>query len=162
MEDIEKIWNSYESGFPIEMVFLDDVIGRLYAGEANQGKMFRVFSGISVLIACFGILGLSTYIAVQRKKEIGIRKVLGASTSQLSILLTKDLVALVLLANMLAAPLAYLILKKWSENFAYRATFEPLIFLLAALLVTAIALVIVSVNAARAANEDPVKALRPE
>ena len=116
----------------MELVFLDDVLGRLYRGEANQGKMFRVFSIISVMIACLGILGLSTYIAVQRKKEIGIRKVLGASAGQLSILLTKDLLQLVLLANILAIPVAYFILAKWSESFAYRAPFDPFLFVVGA------------------------------
>jgi putative ABC transport system permease protein len=159
---IEGIWNSYASGFPIELVFLDDVLGRLYSGEANQGKLFRVFSIISVMIACLGILGLSTYIAVQRKKEIGIRKVLGASTGEVSMLLTKDLLQLVLLANMLAIPIAYLILAKWSESFAYRAPFDPLLFVVGAAAVTVIALIIVSLNARRVASEDPVKSLRPE
>jgi putative ABC transport system permease protein len=159
---IEQIWNAYQSGFPIETRFLDEVLGKLYADEINQGKMFRIFSAISVLIACFGILGLSTYIAVQRKKEIGVRKVLGASTSHLSFLLTKDLLQLVLLANILAIPVAYLVLDRWSQSFAYRAPFDPLLFLLAGALVTAIAIVIVSLNAVRAAGEDPVKSLRPE
>lgn len=162
VSSIENIWNSYESGFPMEMAFMDDMIDRLYSDESNQGKMFRVFSVISLMIACFGILGLSTYIAVQRKREIGIRKVLGASTGQLSILLTKDLLRLVVLANILAIPVAYLILTKWSESFAYRAPFDPLLFVIGAVSVTAIALIIVSLNATRVAQEDPVKALRPE
>jgi putative ABC transport system permease protein len=159
---IEQIWNSYESGFPIEMSFMDDVIGELYHQEANQGRMFRIFSGISVVIACIGILGLSTYIAVQRKKEIGIRKVLGASVSQLSFLLAKDLAQLVFIANVLMIPIAYLILEQWAQSFAYRAPFDPFLFLWAALAVTAVALMIVTLNSARAAHEDPVRSLRPE
>ena len=159
---IEQIWNSYQSGFPIETNFLDEVIGKLYADEMNQGKMFRIFSAISVMIACFGILGLSTYIAVQRKKEIGVRKVMGASIGQLSFLLTKDLLQLVLLANIFAIPVAYVVLDMWSQSFAYRAPLNPLLFLLAGALVTAIAAVIVSINAVRAAGEDPVNSLRPE
>jgi putative ABC transport system permease protein len=159
---IERIWDSYQSGFPIEMNFLDDAIGKLYANEQNQGKMFRLFSAISVMIACFGILGLSTCIAVQRKKEIGVRKVLGASIGQLSFVLTKDLLQLVLIANILAMPIAYLVLSSWSQSFAYRAPFDPFLFIGAALLVSAIALVIVSLNAARAAGENPVKSLQSE
>lgn len=159
---IESTWNSYESGFPIEMVFLDEVMGRLYAGEANQGKLFTAFSFIAVLIACFGILGLSTYLAVQRKKEIGIRKVLGASTTQVSFLLTKDLLFLVLLANAVAIPVAYWAMDKWLENFAYRAPFDPFVFIIGGVSIVALAVIIVSLNAMRVAQEDPVKALRPE
>src|SRR3989337_236464 len=140
---VEQIWNSYESGFPMEMVFVDEVLGRLYSNEANQVKLFSLFSVISVFIACLGILGLASFIAAQRKKEIGVRKVLGASAGQVSILLTKDLLKLVAIANVLAFPLAYWMFDKWSQSFAYRAPFDPVIFVIGAAAVTFIALTII-------------------
>src|SRR5687768_12817770 len=87
----ERVCNSYNTGFPMDIVFLDELIGRLYTAEVVQGKIFTIFAVISVMIACIGILGLASLISTQRKKEIGIRKVLGATAGQVSGLLMKDL-----------------------------------------------------------------------
>lgn len=159
---LEDIWNAYDTGFPLEFQFLDEVIDRLYTTESVQGKIFTLFSIISVFIACLGILGLGTYLASQRRKEIGVRKVLGATTQQVSTLLMKDLVVLVLIANLIAIPVAYWAMDKWLEGFAYRIALHPLVFLLATGAVVLIASLIAGINASRVAMQNPVKSLRTE
>ena len=117
---------------------------------------------ISLLIACLGILGLASFMAEQRRKEIGIRKVLGATVNQLSLLLAKDLLLLVLLANIIAIPLGYWAIQKWSEDFAYRVALSPMMFIGGALIVLLITAIIIGANATRTALENPVKSLRSE
>ena len=124
--------------------------------------MFSVFSMISLLIACLGILGLASFMAEQRRKEIGIRKVLGATVNQLSLLLAKDLLLLVLLANIIAIPLGVWAIQKWSEDFAYRVALSPMMFIGGALIVLLITAIIIGANATRTALENPVKSLRSE
>ena len=159
---IENAWASYNSGFPLEFHFMDDVIGRLYRAEAIQGKMFTVFSILSVIIACLGILGLAAYIASQRKKEMGIRKVLGATAQQVSFLLMKDLMRLVLISIIIAIPVGYYAIEKWSSSFAYRVPLDPMPFALGALTVFVIAMIIIGLNATKVAMQNPVKSLRTE
>ena len=159
---IEKIWKSYDSGFPLEFTFMDEIIDRLYTSETRQGKIFTVFAFISVGIACLGILGLASYMASQRTKEIGIRKVLGASANQVSVLLMKDLLILVIAADFLAIPLGYWAIEKWSEGFAYRVSLGSGIFIIGALSVFALAMMIVALNVSRVAAQNPVKSLRTE
>jgi putative ABC transport system permease protein len=134
----------------------------MYVRENVQGKMFSVFSIISLTIASLGILGLGSFMAQQRRKEIGIRKVLGATVNQLSLLLAKDLLWLVLLAKLVAVPFGYWAIEEWSENFAYRVALSPLIFLAGGILVLLVAAVIIGVNASRTALENPVSSLRSE
>lgn len=162
VSSIEEIWDSYDTGFPMELTFQDDALGRMYTRETTQGKMFSVFSFISLTIACLGILGLASFMAEQRRKEIGIRKVLGATVNQLSLLLAKDLLSLVLLANIIAMPLGYWAIEKWSENFAYKVAVSPLIFLAGAITVLIIAAAIIGAKASRTALENPVISLRAE
>ena len=159
---LQNTWDGFATGFPLEFTFLDEVIGRLYTSEVVQGKVFRTFSVISVLIACLGILGLASYISSQRRKEIGIRKVLGATAGQVSALLMKDLILLVVIANTIAIGVAYWAIVEWSEGFAYRAPLDPLLFILGALIVFVVALVIVGFNASKVAVENPTSALRSE
>jgi putative ABC transport system permease protein len=159
---LEQLWSSFNTGFPLEFVFIDEVLARHYASETVQGKVFTLFSIVSVAIACLGILGLASYIASQRKKEIGIRKVLGATAKQVSILLMKDLLSLVLIAITLAIPVGYLVMERWAQSFAYRAPFNPVIFIFGSLSVFVIAMVIIGLNASKVAMQDPVKSLRTE
>jgi putative ABC transport system permease protein len=162
MSNLEKVWNSYNTGFPMDIVFLDDLIGRLYTAEVVQGKIFTIFALISVIIACIGILGLASLISAQRKKEIGIRKVLGATSGQVSGLLMKDLLKLVLIANILAIPAVYWAMERWLQTFAYRIVVNPLIFLGGAFAVFFIALLIVGMNATKVARQNPVNSLRTD
>jgi putative ABC transport system permease protein len=159
---LEKLWGTYQTGFPMEFSFLDDTLGSLYVREQVQGRLFSVFSVISLGIACLGILGLASFMAEQRRKEIGIRKVLGATINQLSVLLVKDLLFLVLIANLIAIPLGYWAILQWSENFAYRVPLNPLMFFSGAIVVMLIAAIIIGANASRTAMENPVKSLRSE
>ena len=159
---LESIWNSYDTGFPADIIFLDDVMMRLYRAEMVQGKIFSLFSIISVCIACLGILGLGSYIASQRKKEIGVRKVLGATTGQVSGLLMKDLLWLVVIANVIAIPAGYYAIDRWLEGFAYRIPIEPLIFVVGSGAVFMIAALIAGLNASRVARQNPVTSLRSE
>ena len=159
---LEKIWSDYNTGFPLDFQFLDEVIDRLYTTERVQGKIFTLFSIVSVFIACLGVLGLGTYLASQRKKEIGVRKVLGATTQQVSTLLMKDLLILVVVANILAIPFGYWAVNKWLEGFAYRIALEPFVFVIATGSVLLIASLIAGLNASRIAMQNPVKSLRTE
>lgn len=162
VSDLEKVWERYETGFPLNFQFLDEVVDRLYTTETVQGKVFTLFSLISVLIACLGIFGLGTYLASQRRKEIGVRKVLGATTQQVSGLLMKDLVMLVLIANLVSIPVVYWAMNRWLENFAYRITLHPVIFVVGSGAVLLLACLITGINASRAALENPVHSLRTE
>ena len=162
VSSLEGVWARHETGFPLDFQFLDEVVDRMYTAESVQGKMFSLLSLISVFIACLGILGLGTYIASQRSKEIGVRKVLGATAQQVSGLLMKDLVILVLVANVIAIPAGYWAMNKWLESFAYRISLHPLEFLIGTGAVLLIACLITGVNASRAAMQNPVKSLRAE
>lgn len=159
---LEENWSRYNTGFPLDFQFLDDVIHRLYTRESMQGKVFTLFSIISVFIACLGILGLGAYLASQRKKEIGIRKVLGATTRQVSTLLMKDLVILVLIANVIAIPVGYWAMDKWLAGFAYRIALHPLVFVVATAAILLLASLIAGINASRVAMQNPARSLRTE
>lgn len=159
---IENVWDSYGSGFPLQLTFMDDVLHQLYTTEEKQGKVFKILSVISVLIASLGVLGLSSYLAAQRKKEIGIRKVLGASVNQVSILLMKDLLLLVFISIFITIPLCYWAIVQWSQGFAYRVSLTANVFLFGSGIVLLIASVIVGLNAVRAAMENPAVAIRME
>ena len=162
VDKVRQVWDSYGSGFPLELAFMDDVVNRLYAMEEKQGRIFKILSIISLLIASLGVLGLASYLTAQRKKEIGIRKVLGASENQVTLLLAKDLLLLVLIAIIFASPLGYWAITQWSQGFAYRVSVDLTIFVLGSGLVFLIAVIIVGFNALRAASENPVTALRTE
>lgn len=159
---IEKIWNGFGSGFPCEWFFLDERVQQLYRNEGMQSRLFTIFSTISVVIAALGIFGLTSFLAVQRRKEIGVRKILGASSEQISVLLMKDMLLLVLLSNLVAIPAGYWAISRWLEGFAYRVPMQPVIFVYGAIIVFGIAMVIVGLRAAWSAMENPVNALRTE
>lgn len=159
---LERIWNDWQPGVPVDFAFLDDIIGRLYTTELVQAKIFTLFSYMSVVIASIGILGLANYMAAQRRKEIGVRKVLGASARQVSLLLMKDLLVLVAAANVVAIPVCYWASRRWLEGFAYRIDSQPLLFFIGAAFVLLIAALIVGVNAFRAAMQSPASSLRTE
>jgi putative ABC transport system permease protein len=147
---------------PPEVEFLDEAVAGLYEAERRLGGVLGAFAGIAVVLACLGLFGLAAYTAQRRTKEIGVRKVLGASVASLVALLSREFVALVLVAFVVAAPVAYLALGRWLDGFAYRVDLGPGVFLLAGGLALVTALATVSVHAVRAANADPVKSLRYE
>ncbi|MFX0141679.1 MAG: ABC transporter permease [Candidatus Hodarchaeota archaeon] len=159
---IKKAWQELCHEFPFEYHFLDDTFDRLYKSEESFSELISNFALFAIFIACLGLFGLATFTAERRTKEIGIRKVVGASVSNILILLTKDFTKLVILANLIAWPIAYYTMNKWLQNFAYRIDISCWMFGLAGGLAVLIALLTVSWQAIRAATANPVEALRYE
>lgn len=159
---IENIWKEIVPGQPFKYEFLDDNLNHGYAEEQRSGKVFAVFSGLAIIIACVGLFGLSAYTASLRTKEIGIRKVLGSSVGGVVILLSKDFTKLVLIAFVLAVPLSWWMMDKWLEGFAYRVTLDIASFGIAGLLAFGIALLTVSYQSIKAAIVNPSKSLKSE
>ncbi|MDH5468265.1 MAG: ABC transporter permease, partial [Candidatus Aminicenantes bacterium] len=159
---LENKWKAFVPGQPFEYFFLDDDFDRLYKAEKKIGQLFTSFSVLAILVACLGLFGLASFTAEQRTKEIGIRKVLGASVSNIVVLLTREFSKWVLLANLIAWPVAYFAMHRWLQNFAYRISIGVWMFFLAASLALAIALVTVSYQAVKVALVNPAKSLRYE
>jgi putative ABC transport system permease protein len=159
---IEKKWNKYSQDRPFQYSFLDETYSKLYQSERRFNKVFLYLTGLAILIACLGLFGLAAFTAEQRTREIGIRKVVGASVSGIVTLLSKDFVKLVLIAIVIALPVAWYTMNKWLQDFAYRVSIEWWVFVLAAVLAILIALLTVSFQAIKAALANPVKSLRTE
>ena len=159
---IEKTWNDLSSEQPFVYSFLDDDFDSLYRAEQKTGKIFILFSILSVFIACLGILGLVSFMTEQRTKEIGIRKVLGASVSGIVLILSKQFTRCVLFANVIAWPAAYYFTHKWLQGFAYRISIGWGVFVFSAAIALIIAVLSVSVQTIKAATMNPVDCLRYE
>ena len=159
---IEKTWNRQFPGNPIRYFFLDDYFNNQYQADHKFGKFFQLFSLLAIFIACLGLLGLSSYTITRRTKEIGVRKVNGAKIIEVLVLLNKDFVKWVLIAFVIAIPLAWYAMNLWLENFAYKTEKSWWIFALSGLLALGIALLTVSWQSWRAATRNPVEALRYE
>jgi putative ABC transport system permease protein len=159
---IEAKWKSFAPATPIDFSFLDGEFDALYRSEKQMGAVFGTFTFLSIFVACLGLFGLSIYTAERRKKEIGIRKVLGASVQNLVGLLSKEFTKLVMIAVLVAFPIAWLAMDKWLANFAYRINIGWWIFLFAGACAIAIALATVCFQAVKAAIANPVKTLRSE
>ena len=142
--------------------FFDEIFDRDYQNERMMGKIFGSFMLLSIIIACMGLIGISTLSAEQRIKEIGIRKVLGASVPSITGLLSKDFTKCVLFSNIIAWPISYFVMHRWLQNFAYRVNLGIGIFMLSGLAVLAIALLTVSYQTIKAATANPVDSLRYE
>lgn len=162
IRNIQAHWKRVADNIPFEFSFLDQEYDKLYQSEMRIGKLFIVFALFSSIIAMMGIFGLASYIALKRTKEIGIRKVFGATTFNIMELLTGDFTRLVMMAFVISVPLAWFLLQIWLQEFAYRVAINPVIFLLAGLLVLLMTLVTVGYHSVRAAHSDPVKTLRYE
>jgi putative ABC transport system permease protein len=160
--EIKNKWTAMAPGVPFGYRFLDDSFNEMYRSEQRVGKISMTFSVLAILISCLGIFGLATFIAEQRIKEIGIRKVLGASIQGIVRLLSADFLKLVIIAFVIAAPFAWWIMNKWLQDFVYRVEFSWWIFLAAGIVAMLIALLTVSYQAIRAAITNPVKSLRTE
>lgn len=149
-------------GQPFSYSFMDDDFNNIYRAEQRISRISITFSLLAIFIACLGLFGLVTYATEQRTKEIGIRKVLGASIQNLVRMLSKDFLKLVLISALIAFPVAWWAMNRWLEDFAYRISISWWIFIAAGLIATAIALVTVSLQAIKAALSNPVKSLRTE
>jgi putative ABC transport system permease protein len=162
ISQVEKKWISIAPGQPFSYTFLDADFNKIYNAEQRTGKLFITFAAFAIFIACLGLFGLVTYAAEQRTKEIGVRKVLGASVSGIVAMLSKDFAKLVLIASLIAFPVAGWAMNKWLQSFAYRTNISWWIFVAAGVAAILIALITVSFQAIKAAVANPVKSLRTE
>jgi hypothetical protein len=159
---LESTWESFVPGFPPNYRFVDETLVGRYRNERRIGTLFRYFTGLAVFIACLGLFGLASFMAEQRTKEIGIRKILGASVSGITTRLTREFARWVLLANLVAWPIAYWAARSWLQGFAYRTQIKLWLFPLAGILTLSVALLTVGFQAIRAARSHPIDALRYE
>lgn len=159
---LKKTWNTVAPQRPFMYHFLDESFGKQYESERHFQQLFILFSFLAIAIACLGLFGLSTFMAQQRVKEIGIRKVLGSSVGEVVMLLSKDFLKLVLLGAAVAIPLCWWTMNKWLEGFAYRIKIGPLVFIEAGIIALAVATVTITWQSIKAARANPVKSLRPE
>jgi putative ABC transport system permease protein len=159
---IDATWHALAPEYPVDRHFLSRDFDALYASTDRQAALVTLFSALAIAIACVGLFGLASLTTEQRTKEIGIRKAVGGSVTEIVLLFCREFGVLVLLANVVAWPVAYLLMRRWLDQFAYRIDVNPLVFALGALVTLALALMTVGIVAARAANADPVRALRYE
>ena len=159
---MEDTWKKFAGNEAFDYNFLDQDLTQLYIAEQRTSKIATTFSLLAIFIACLGLLGLAAFVTEQRTKELGIRKVLGASIPSLLFMLSKEFLKWVLIANIIACPLAYYIMNNWLKDFAYRINITPWIFLLSGLIALLIALLTVSSQAIKAAIANPIKSLRYE
>ena len=162
ISQIQKVYKKYDSETPVEFSFVDEAINDLYKNDNRTATIISLFAGLTIFVGCLGLFGLAVFSAEQRIKEIGIRKVLGASVPSLVQLLSKDFVKLVIVSILIASPLAYYVMHQWLQDFAYHIDIEWWVFALAGFIALLIALLTVSFQAVRAAVANPVESLRSE
>ncbi|RLC49794.1 MAG: cell division protein FtsX [Candidatus Cloacimonadota bacterium] len=162
MDHVKKVWSEVYPDHPLTYTFMDDEFNQIYQRDDVTSKIVNIFSGLAIFIACLGLLGLASYAISQRKKEIGIRKTLGSSSSGIVKILTFNFMKWVLIANFIAWPLIYFSMNKWLQNFAYRTELDIWIFIISSLIGIMIALITISLQTFKAANANPVDALKYE
>jgi hypothetical protein len=162
LENLETAWKSIYPEEDFELNFMDDTLRRFYQQEQKTAVLLKWATGLAILISCLGLLGLVIHTTERRIKEIGIRKVLGASIAQLNLLLCKEFILLVGIAFAIAAPIAWWGLTNWLESFAYKTELSWWVFLLSGLIMLLVALAIISVKIISSAKANPVKSLRTE
>jgi putative ABC transport system permease protein len=158
----QKLFKQYNGQYPFSYAFLDETFDNLYKSESRQATLFDYFSGIAIFISCLGLLGLATYTAQVRVREIGVRKVLGASVVNITSILSMDFLKLVVIAILIATPVAWYLMNQWLQDFAYRISIQWWVFILSGALAILIALMTISFQAIKAAVANPVKSLRTE
>ncbi|TPE42973.1 ABC transporter permease [Pontibacter mangrovi] len=160
IEQVKKVWCQFSPDYPIEYVFMDENFDKMYKAEDKLKTLLWIFTGIAIFVACLGLFGLAAYAAERRKKEIGIRKVLGAENASIVALLSKEFLVLVIIAALIAFPLAWYAMSQWLQNFAYRIEMPVWVFLAAGATAAAVAFLTVSYQALKAASANPVANLR--
>ncbi|HEY1022123.1 MAG TPA: FtsX-like permease family protein, partial [Flavisolibacter sp.] len=159
---LNRLWNTFAPGYPFDYKFMDESYGKMYNNEQKLSTLLWIFALMAIVVGCMGLFGLAAFSAEQRTKEIGIRKVLGASTLNIAALLSKSFVRLVIISSLIAFPLAWWAMKKWLEDFSYRVEISWWVFVVSAAAALLVALVTVSFQAVKAAIANPVKSLRTE
>jgi putative ABC transport system permease protein len=162
VEKVRRQWDAMVPGQPFLYSFMDEEFNALYQADLRTGNIFVWFAVLAIVVACLGLSGLAIFTAEQRTKEIGIRKVHGASVTDIVTLLSKDFIKLVLIAIVIATPLAWYVMNGWLQDFAYRTSIQWWVFILAGAIAVVIALLTVSFQSMKAALMDPVKSLRTE
>ena len=162
LANIEGVFKSNFPNIPFDYQFVDQEYGKKFRSEERTASLARVFTVLAIFISCLGLFGLASFVAEQRTKEIGVRKVLGASVGQLWVLLSKDFITLVIIALGIASPLAYYVMGQWLQKFSYRTTVTWDVLAIACLGALAITLITVSFQAIKAAMANPTKSLRTE
>ena len=163
VKQVESEWNAMVQDEPFDFVFLDDSFNSLYEEERRFGKLFTVSSGLAIAIACLGLFALAAFTLERRRKEIAVRKVIGASVKSLTMLVVSDFTKLVAIGSLIAIPTGYWIMQDWLATFAYQININnPLLFLVPVILVTVIAWLTVGFQSVKTATSNPVKALRSE
>ena len=162
LEYIEKTWSSFKEQQPIHMTFLEEELAALYSNEEKTATIFNIFSVLAIFIAALGLLGLASFSAAQRTKEVGIRKAMGASIASVLLGLSREYIWLILLATLAAWPLGYFFMKDWLQDYPSRITMEPVVFIISSLMAFVIAAVTVLLRVYQSASANPVKSLRYE
>jgi len=162
LKHIEDIWNELSPQTPFEYEFLDKIYGQLYKSEENLQKIFTIFSVIAIIIACLGLFGLALNSTQQRVKEISIRKISGAKISEILIVLNKNIIKWIVIAFVIACPIAWYAMHEWLNNFAYKTELSLWIFAIAGILALGVALLTVSFLSWKAASRNPAEGLRYE
>ena len=159
---VRSAWNKFFPGNTFEYFFLDDHFDEQYKADQRFGQVFTLFTSLAILVACLGLFGLASFTTLQRTKEIGIRKVLGASVPTILRLLYREFAILLLIAFVIATPLAWISVSKWLNGYAFRINIQWIFFVLPFLMILLIAFVTVSFQSVKAALANPVKSLRTE
>jgi putative ABC transport system permease protein len=162
MKQIEKLWNELFPSYVFEYQFLDEKIASFYSEENQLSVIYKLFAGIAIFLSCLGLYGLASFMAVQRIKEVGIRKVLGATIGNIVYLFSKEFVLLIGVAFVIAAPIAWYFVHQWVQHYVYRLPISGWIFLMGGILSVLVALATVSFQALKAAVANPIKNLRTE
>ena len=162
LKKLEAIFKKYNPEYPFEYQFVDDEYAAKFKAEERTGTLAALFAALTIFISCLGLFGLATYMAENRIKEIGVRKVLGASISGITALLSKDFLKLVMISFVIASPVAWWMMHTWLQNYPYRVAIEWQVFVFAGVISFLISIITVSYQAIRAALANPVKSLRTE
>jgi putative ABC transport system permease protein len=159
---LKDTWNSFSPEYPFDYNFLDENFEKMYRSENKLSGLLWIFTGMAIFVGCMGLFGLATFSAEQRTKEIGIRKVLGASAANITAMLSKTFLKPVFIASVLAFPIGWWVMNKWLQDFAYRVNISWWVFVLAAFITLLIAMITISFQAIKAAIAKPVHSLRSE
>jgi putative ABC transport system permease protein len=162
LASMKNKWDQFNTGEPFSFAFMDDLYNKTYSAEQKTGMILNIFAALTILVSCLGLFGLATYTAEKRTKEIGIRKVLGASVTSVTKMLSKDFIKLVFISCIVAFPLSWWAMNKWLQSFAYRINISWWVFAVAGVVAILIALITVSFQAIKAAVANPVESLRSE